>query len=713
MKLILKYVSIFIFTVYINLTAQTSGLPALSYYQQGINALSVKDTSSAEKFFKKSISKFYDSRSLYQLSKLYLKENTVTKRVEARALLTGAILKEPQNIEYKFLMAEILERESSGLSFDIYKQILEIDSTSAKALYNLGRIKEEDFEDLHNSVYQTEPDAPLSFEKFAQEDYRSAESYLLKSLQYDSLNREAYLRLSFLYEDDGKPEKGIPVLEKLKELYPEDMEAHLYLGLLFYESNKIEEAFKEYQSALSLMSVDERNDFTFNSVKELLKPIFGDQFKNFSEDELKKIITYFWKINDPLYLTNYNERLLEHYSRVAYANLRYSVRDKNHPNSPPTMAGWKTDRGEVILRYGKPLIKTRYRAYISAGGRTQINMSTDVWQYKNFTFGFTDQFMNGKYVFSEPLPGSMFIPQFSGDSPMLINYLRKAQFDEYNPKFEGPVFNVPYNIVQLKSEKYNYTDVYVNYGLYAADSLRKGNEYFYPHKWGLFFFDSVFKPIVKKEGTIDRFSTTREIHLAGGKNLLINSLEMTVYPDSGNMAFELERKSDKGVSTNHFRFAAEKFEPYKLGISDIVLANRITEDSIPVYSIQRRNISILPNPAYIFVRNQPLYIYYELYNLKPDSSGMSSFEQKLILQKEDKTSFIGGAFNSFLNMFGLGKEDNRVIITTNYQLPDKNPQMYYQLDMSGYPAGKYILTVIVKDKLTGSEVGAKTLIYYE
>ena len=32
----------------------------------------------------------------------------------------------------------------------------------------------------------------------------------------------------------------------------------------------------------------------------------------------------FWRRHDPLFLTSFNERKMEHYGRVAYANLRYS-----------------------------------------------------------------------------------------------------------------------------------------------------------------------------------------------------------------------------------------------------------------------------------------------------------------------------------------------------------------------------------------------------
>ncbi len=712
MKPVLNNIFILLIIVSIKLSAQSNDSVFGTYYVRGIQALSEKDTAAAEKLFKKSIRIFNNPESFYQLAKLYFKVNTVYKRIRARELLENAVLQEPRNIKYKFLLAEIMERMSNGLSYKIYKQILEIDSTSAKALYNLGRIKAEDFDKLHNSVMQTEDNIPLSLDEFAQQEFKTAEFYLKESLKYDSLNRQAYLHLGFLYEDDGKPEKGILYLQKLQKLFPDDMEAHLYLGLLYYESGKIEKAYNEYKTALSLMSEKEREDFTFNSVKELIKPIFGDQFKKFSTKELKEIIKYFWRINDPLYLTKYNERLLEHYSRVAYANLRFSERDKNHPNSPPAVEGWKTDRGEVILRYGMPLKTTKFRPYINAGGRSVIHMRTEVWQYKYFSFGFTDQFMNGRYVFSEPDAG-MYVPQFNGDSPMLIKYLRKAMYMEYTPKFEGPVFKVPYNIVQLKSGNYNYTDVYVNYGLFAADSLKQKGEYIYPYKWGLFFFDTLYYTIIQQEDSVKEIPESREITIAGGKNLLVNSLEMSVYPDTGHLAFEIIRKRDKGVSSNHFNFSARKFEPYKFNISDIILATKVVTDSMPIYAMHRGKISILPNPTHIFSPGQPLYIYYELYNMKLDSNGTNTFQQKLILEKENKGSFVDNTVNSLLNVFGLGKHENSIIITTNYESRSSNPQMYYQLDMSSYPAGDYILNVIVKDKQTGKEVSAKTLIHYE
>ena len=137
------------------------------------------------------------------------------------------------------------------------------------------------------------------------------------------------------------------------------------------------------------MSKEEREDFTFNSVKSLLLPAYDYIMKEMSDYELKEFIDLYWKVSDPLYITDYNERLLEHYSRVAYANLNFSVPSMN-------IVGWKSNQGEVILRYGEPLNRMRIRP--SLGDR--VNMKTEVWDYNGFTLGFTDMAQSGNFIFA-------------------------------------------------------------------------------------------------------------------------------------------------------------------------------------------------------------------------------------------------------------------------------------------------------------------------
>ena len=60
----------------------------------------------------------------------------------------------------------------------------------------------------------------------------------------------------------------------------------------------------------------------------------------------------FWRRQDPLYLTEFNERRMEHYGRVAYANLRFSRPAKG-------IEGWRTDMGRVIHQTGTISGQTR------------------------------------------------------------------------------------------------------------------------------------------------------------------------------------------------------------------------------------------------------------------------------------------------------------------------------------------------------------------
>ena len=53
----------------------------------------------------------------------------------------------------------------------------------------------------------------------------------------------------------------------------------------------------------------------------------------------------FWKASDPNSATGVNEALDQYMRRVALANLRF--RDEG-------IAGWRTDRGEVLIRLGEP-----------------------------------------------------------------------------------------------------------------------------------------------------------------------------------------------------------------------------------------------------------------------------------------------------------------------------------------------------------------------
>ena len=705
MKLFLKNILVFFLGIFSFCSfPQKINFNESSLYKDGIAALEKKDITSAERLFLKSVKENSDVPSLFELSKIYIKENTIRGRRKARELLEKAIWIEPKNIKIRLTYADLMENYSKGIAFKKYNDIVEIDSECAAAWYNMGRLKSLEFDDYNHSVNRVDEGYELSLENYANGLFNDAESYLKKALKYDSLNADAYLKLSFLYEDADEPEKGIPLLEKLIQIHPDNVDAHLYLGLLYYKTSKLSESYKEYQSALLLMPLTERLDFTYNSVVELLDPVAEELISKLKPKEVRNFIDAFWNASDPLFLTRYNERLLEHYSRVAYSNLRFGM-----PGKP----GWKTDRGEIVLRYGEPLKRTRYRPRINAGGRTAVQVKTDVWQYRDMTFGFEDTYMSGNFVFSDPFPGSRYIPQYYGDTEAFADYVRRVRFEFYAPKYEGPAFTIPYNIVQFKDlNNKNNTDVYINYALNYTDSLVEKNSINLNYDWGLFFHDNYFNPIYQNKGYTVQLPLSNTIKTDSAR-YAISSAKMSIKPDSGTLAFEIIRTLDKGVSSNHENFITERFKRDSLDLSDILLAEKVVKNSESTLPLKRKGIGILPNPTSVFSERNHLYLYYEVYNLETNDDNLTNFDQRITIKQINKQNGLQKTISSVLGLIGIDKNKEGITLSSKYRTPDKNPQMYLQLDMNNTEAGEYKIVVSIFDNISKKEVSKSTHIKWK
>ncbi|NNG27078.1 MAG: GWxTD domain-containing protein [Ignavibacteriaceae bacterium] len=694
------------------LTYTSTTLPQKSFssdnpfHKQGLEATENGNTKEAEKFFKLSIEEYASGSSYYELAKIYKNMNTVKNRMKARKVIRKAIWKEPDVIEYRLLLAELMEHFSNNMAYDVYEDILQIDSKCIAALYNLGRIKEQDFYEYNKSVKKVGFDPSLSLEAFALEDFIIAEDFFNKVIKYDSSHIESYLHLSYLYEEIGKSEKGIPLLQKVISIEPTNKQAYLYLGLLYYKISEIESCYLTYQKALGLMSPEEKNDFMFNSAEFLFASKQQAELAELTDFDLSETIVDFWNSSDPLFLTDYNERLLEHYSRVAYSNLRFSVPDLG-------VTGWNSDRGEILVRYGEPSERIRYRPYINAGGRTQLMLKTDLWIYKDKIFGFVDEFWTGNFRFSTPNPGGRHHSQFKGDTDFFVDDLRRIDPERYDPKFEGPSFDVSFNIVQFKNletQNSSSTQLYLNYALDAYKQLNTEGEYPLAHKYGLFFLSNQTDLMQKKINSIHELASGRNLKLDLNTEILINSIMLEAEPDTGKLAFEIIMKQDNAVSTNHFGFKIKKFKEDELDISDIILAARIKNSPANYSSIKRRDISVLPNPLQTFNNTNDIYIYYEVYNLTQDDNNSADFEQSIKITKLSEETGIDNVINSVLGFFGIGDKEDIVTLTNHYQSFNENAQIYLQLDMRNYEKGDYIIHIIIEDKLSDNIVSEETLL---
>ncbi|MBS3945924.1 MAG: GWxTD domain-containing protein [Melioribacter sp.] len=651
-------------------------------YLKGIETLNSGDLLSAEKYFKESIRKYGDAASYYELAKINLKKDTFLSRNIAYEHFRKAALLEPENLEYRYAFADLMKDFARRSSMKQYKEIISLDSNQINAYLSLGDMKANDFKEFNKSV-RMESGVLMSVQEAANKDFKESEKYLLSALSKDTLNYDAIIKLGLLYERAGKPEKGIPLLNRLVRNKKDDKDVHLLLGLLYYKISKMKQSHDEYKLAINMMDKFEKDDFMVNSIL-----FFFDQSEFLASDiindeNVDEIIESFWKTFDPLFLTEYNERLLEHYSRVAYANLNFSV---------PSLGlyGWSTDMGQTMIRYGDPLNRTRIRPSMNPDGT--VNVKTELWNYEGINIAFTDAFSTGNYQYSWPASDmDKLRPQVPGNYVDFVNDLNRNVVSYYNPKFEGPKIDVPYSIIQFKSDKRNNTDLYLNYLIPDMENLNSDS---LNYKIGFFHFDKKY---------LENFRTTFDFSVSrydrSPKNLFV-----TLQPDSGYIAFEMIRNIDNGAFSSHRNFTVKKFNNIRQDISDLLIAGDVSTESKDKDYFKRNDIYVKPYVSNEFKKEDPVYLYYEIYNLEKDSQGLTNFEQSLIISEygESEKSGLSKFFSSITNFLGITGEQ-KITLKSNYKTLEKNPQIYFQLDLNNFEPGEYQIKIVIKDNIAGNE----------
>jgi GWxTD domain-containing protein len=106
-----------------------------------------------------------------------------------------------------------------------------------------------------------------------------------------------------------------------------------------------------------------------------------------TDDERQAFIEQFWLRRDPTPGTPENEFKEEMYRRIAFTNDRFSA----------AIPGWKTDRGEIYIKYGPP-------DALDAHSATPTTYPYETWTYRylegmgtNVGLEFVDPTMTGRY----------------------------------------------------------------------------------------------------------------------------------------------------------------------------------------------------------------------------------------------------------------------------------------------------------------------------
>ena len=195
----------------------------------------------------------------------YLKEGSYERAVESYA---AAIELNPKDIDARRKLGEAhANYGKTGLALEEFARIIEIDPSYTHAYNYRGflYIKDEKWEEAareFESALKVDPDdlyalnqLGLSYGMMGR--FEDAEDTLQKAVELDPEmddpeSRDTHNYLGRVYRDEGKYEEAIAEFGKTLEHFPTDTDAHNYLGTVYEKMGQYQDAANEYRETLKI-----------------------------------------------------------------------------------------------------------------------------------------------------------------------------------------------------------------------------------------------------------------------------------------------------------------------------------------------------------------------------------------------------------------------------------------------------------------------------
>jgi GWxTD domain-containing protein len=699
----------------------------LAHYCLGMALYAQSQDKAAEKMFKKAarLDKKSPEGFIGQGLVLLRKPN---RRLDARAMFKRAEKLAPDRADIQYhLGMTYVSRTKLGRTRDYgayidghkyFEKTLEIDPNHPDAYFQLGRSYE----------------YPLG-------QCAKAIPYFLQQIKSTPGHEEALSHLSRCFVAIGRFKDGLRMFNELAEIHGENL-APAYKSARFQllaMDHQAEGLFKEalavYETYIPLLDVKERA--LYRKLNLVGAEHEFQASREVSEDDFPEFRRRFWDMRDPDPTSRINERLVEHYRRITYARLMFS------------RSGFPWDRrGEIYVRYGDPDGRTGFVAAGTDGAtstpikntgvdvirdrnrnpmnpfRTRLNVTpgltssptsvapfkTESWVYveHNLELFFVDQRGTDKYDYPiEKLRGGInnFHPRRMAEA------LIKRVPDNYDYNYGGDPLDAAVDVVTFRDDD-DRTLVEVAYSVpwlalgHAADG--QGMKTQLASRFSL--RDNDYRWIMAIEDTIGPIERPlKDIANTPQADSTYVSM-MTFLTDAGpyQSALSIRDQVSRRIGLFKYPLTVADYRGDSLMISDIKLSTfiRPTIDGGPFV---RHGLDITPHPSRLYRSAQPVHLYYEAYNLTPDTEGRSAYQTQLeIKPKKDKKGVASRILTGIGGLFTASENEQAVIYTFEDAVLDDTAYKYTSIETADFPEGIYTLTVRLTDPATGGQVVKST-----
>ena len=496
-----------------------------------------------------------------------------------------------------------------------------------------------------------------------------------RALTANPAHTGAATHLLAFYHDTGRMAEFMAEALRFVRAAPSEPRAYLALGLGLHAEGRDDEAAGAFEYAVELLPEHVRADFL--AVSRLLTQDDAEVFDAHVGADPADAARRFWTAWDPLYLTPSNEYWAEYLSRMAYVDLRFGLPEYDVP-------GWRTDRGDIWVRYGRPLRQASFGASTTnAGDMESVGRVTTVWSYGR----------NGPVFVFRGMPGYRGAT-FANDFRFYAENYRARQPARFAAPSLPALLQVPAQIARFRG-----VDGEIDLEVYAAvplDSLREAvGVAAATFETGLF--------VVEPDGTeIRRVTEAREVTFEEGRALPMSWRTTVPAGQPHIVSAEARDPLSWAAAVHRARVDARTFPAGEPSVSDILLTRSLEVVADPPQA--RTDFRMEPEPTLTYAPDDEIGVYFELYNLLPDSNQVASYDLELAVTVEEihRTGSFVQQLGELADRWGLtAVGDQAVRLTFSKQnrvlARDMLPE-YFTIRLDEPPPGRYGLRLRVLDR---------------
>ena len=655
-------------------------------------------------------------------------------------------------------LACLIQKKQVRRALDLFQDTVSLDSQYEAAYYNLAMchlaMRSVDMDHHFSNVVKRFPqhrDAYFKLGIFYESLYyfEKAVKALSKQVAVNPAHSVARGRLARVAMELKYLKQELHTTTELRDLAQKDPERYLpLLGAQYLESGAYEQAEASFSQFLSILPDNERD--LYEDVTLLLSAKEFETFRMIRGEEKRAFTNLFWRKIDPTPTTLVNERRLEHYRRVNYAIQNFSegripwdargdvyirfghpdhrswsdhlvfetnakvIRVKNrlmdlagqalHEIAPTTSLQAESSYGSnTVLRVtpevrGLPIFPMPHQGALFRDGAS-LNYKWETWIYAHIGEGIEVTFLDalGNFDFQFPLPPidspNRLLWQHLAPEAVVARVVNRTP-SVYHYPYPGDPMPLLMSVADFRGNgRDTRLDAFIGIPWTALKTQKRGTQISASVNRMWVLFDAQGTEIARD--SLNTRATQPETVDDPGV-LWVDQVTTEVKPGHYLMAVRVSDPASGKLQIHRQLVDVEAYNAPTLMVSDLVVAGKIaTIEARTKGKFIRDELEVLPLPSHTFAPEQPVYLYYKVYNLFRDDTGQTHYRVDYAVRGSKNAS--ARLLKGIGTLLGISEKQEGVQVSYEHRGNTETEPVYVALNVAAKPGQKLTIGVTVTD----------------